>query len=208
MSDDPTTLPRSPGIYGSIVGELGRHDIQVLADLARTSTRILEFGCGGSTLLFAQFAHHMARLISVDTEPSWMDKTEEKLKLLGADRVRFLEYDGWEHSVGHWPWFDLVFVDGLESKRLEFAETAWRMLQPGGTMAWHDGRWPQIVSMALTLVGRHFQQVDTVQLGVLRSNVLTIRKKVELPELNDPDKGRTEPWMSAHTELPKEWPFR
>lgn len=209
---DPSTLPQHPGIYGSaVVGELSRADIHALANLARGATRILEFGCGGSTLAFAQFAAPSARIVSVETEPKWVDVTREKLARVQCERrVEFLPYNEWKARLeAQWAWFDLVFVDGLETERPRFAEDSWRMLQPGGVQAWHDCRWPQIVTGALQHVANHFQEVDVVQIGAgLRSNVMTISKRVEVPEHNDPDRGRTDDWMSAHAELPKGWPVR
>ncbi len=203
-------LPTHPGIYGSaVVGQLGRHDIQVLAGLAKSSHKILEFGCGGSTLALAQFSPPGARVTSIDSERAWIDKTRMNLERVGQKaKVDFLPYAGWEGRMGGWPWFDLIFVDGLESERLQFALNAWRTLQPGGTMAWHDCRWPQIVEMMLRLAGLNFQTVDVMSFCVLRSNITTITKKVEIPELNDPDKGRTDDWMSGTADLPGNWPCR
>lgn len=214
MSENSTIPAQAvhPGIFASsVVGELSRADIHVLANLAKRSTRILEFGSGGSTLAFAQFAPPGARIVSVETEPKWIDMTREKLARVQRERsVEFLPYAEWKSRLeSQWAWFDLVFVDGLESERPRFAEESWRMIQPGGVQAWHDCRWTQIVQAALQHVANHFQEVDVMQIGAgMRSNVLTISKRVEAPELDDPAKERNEDWMSAHAELPRNWPCR
>ena len=204
-----TTLPSHPGIYASaVVGELGRSDIQVLAEHAQRSHRILEFGCGGSTMLFAQFSPPGSRIVSLDTERGWIDRTRDTLKKLDANRVEFLPYAGWTGRVEGWPWFDLVFVDGLESERLNFAVESWKMLQPGGVMIWHDTRWSQIMEMILRHIGAHFQSVSRLDLGPGRSNCAIITKKVEDNYGNDPVPDRTEPWQSAKADLPVNWPVR
>ena len=204
-----TILPSHPGIYASaVVGELGRSDIQVLAEHAQRSHRILEFGCGGSTMLFAQFSPPGSRIVSLDTERGWIDRTRDALKRLDANRVEFLPYAGWAGRLEGWPWFDLVFVDGLESERMNFAAEAWRLLQPGGVMIYHDGLWAQVVEMVLRQVGTTFQSVDSVTFCAQRSNCIVIRKKVELPFGNDPIPDRPEPWMSAKQDLPSNWPVR
>lgn len=196
----------SPFAYTA--GEISRADINVLIGWARKSPRILEFGSGGSTLLFAQFAPPVAHIVSVDTKTEWHAKTQSKLDRLGmpSKRVHFLPYGMWRQPLGPRPWFDFVFVDGQMEMRAEFARAAWPLLAPTGIMAFHDGRWPNVAHMSFELALNSFLEVGRVDVNVDGSNLIAIQKRVEIVAINDHEVEGREPWMTGYADPPEGWP--
>ena len=199
-------------IYESVVGNIDREDIQALAKLARGSHQILEFGSGGSTQVFAQFSPPTASVISVDTSPDWQLRTAENLRKMGSgydQGVQFIALDGWRAHLTDHCWFDLIFVDGLESERQRFAAEAWDLLMPGGVMAFHDCRWPQIARGIFQTALEHFLEVERIDYGIGNSNVAAILKKPEMPAPHPPPPP-LEDWMTAKnfSAPPPRWPTR
>lgn len=190
----------------AVVGNIDREDVEALAKLAKQSSRILEFGTGGSTQCFRQWAPLNAWIWSVDTDPKWQERTKENLHKLQADEdVTFLAYDGWREHFHDHAWFDLVFVDGLFERRMEFARRAWPLVQPGGMLCFHDCKWGEVAAMAYQLAAENFLEVISVQPRIYGSNIIAITRGVELPA-PCPAPPPLEPWMTAHNmEAPPEW---
>jgi predicted O-methyltransferase YrrM len=202
--------------YEYTVANLDTIDFQALVKLARPSFNILEFGTGGSTLLFAQFAPPRAHVWTVDTDPKWQDRTADNLDKLGTglrDRVDFLKHESWKKDlherVGPLPWFDLIFVDGKMEDRAKFAEDAWPLLMPTGVMAYHDCRWQNVVHMAAQLMVNEYLEIEKIELGMQNSNVLAIHKK-PLMHAPCPPPPPLEKWMTGVEFLPPppSWPTK
>jgi len=62
------------------VGDLSREDSEMLAALAREARRILEYGVGASTQIFAQSAAPGTDVLSLDTEDYWIHRTRAILE--------------------------------------------------------------------------------------------------------------------------------
>ncbi len=78
------------------IGDLSQQDAQILASYAGSANRILEFGVGASTQIFAQCAPPGATLTSVDTSKDWIEKTRAHFDTLRITRpVTYLLYDEW-----------------------------------------------------------------------------------------------------------------
>lgn len=200
--------------YDYCVGNIDPIDFQAIAKLARNAHRILEFGSGGSTQLLAMFSPPDAHVWSVDTDKAWQGRTSENLAKQGArERVDFLEYKRWKHdlceALGPRPWFDLIFVDGLESERAVFANESWPLLMPTGVCAWHDCRWGQITGAALQLCANNFLELERIDVGMDNSNVLAIHKK-PLMHAPCPPPPPLEDWMTANSFEPPPvgWPAK
>lgn len=165
------------------VGDLSRNDAVLLRSLAERSARILEFGCGASTQIFA--AYGCGSVDSVETHPEWIEKTRRNLARLAIDKpVTFHSYARFTPV----PHYDMIFVDGIDELRLPFALLTWTSLAVGGAVCFHDTRrtTPHGDSMmsdianVCVIVERHALEVDRVVLNQDDSNVTVVTKREPL----------------------------
>lgn len=182
------------------VGDLSVNDAKVLARLGAKSTHILEFGVGGSTQIFAQC--NPARLVSVDTDPMWIAKTSRNLRKISHENWTtpfFAPYEGYQHDGA----FDLIFIDGVPEKRLEFAMRAWQHLDAGGVMIFHDSRRFEYFREAAWLVQSFFNEVSRVDINPEDSN-LTIIEKGPIRSYENWNLTEGKPmWAYGSGEIPK-----
>lgn len=155
------------------IGDLSIEDAMVLEQQSFMNS-VLEFGVGGSTQIFAQNAE---RVLSIDTDAGWIERTKKNITLLDKTRcnVEFRFYDEFDFSG----LFDVVFVDGAPEKRLEFAERAWKCLTPGGTMIFHDTRRFEYFKEAAWIMQLFFTEIKNVRVNYKDSNLTVIHKRME-----------------------------
>ena len=168
------------------VGDISRADAAVLASFARSSRRILEFGAGASTQVFTQVAAAGTRIVSLERDPYWIERTrlvlgelapDNRTELVKLDRLG--ELDIYEDGA-----FDLILDDGEDDLRLEFGLAAWRLLQVGGRFLLHDTRRRRDIANALMLAHRFFREVERIDVNVSGSNLTVIHKCSEKPYEN------------------------
>lgn len=157
------------------VGDLSTQDAAALTTMARRA-HVLEFGCGGSTQIFAAVA---ASVVSVETDPGWIAKTQRNLVRLGfaENAVTFRGYDepyGSDHP------FELVFVDGDPSRREAFALGAFAHLAQDGLMVFHDSRSVERATV-FRVAATFMHMVGELLLDVAGSNLAVIRKRTMPP---------------------------
>jgi precorrin-6B methylase 2 len=155
------------------VGDLSIQDAKVLTSLGKRATHILEFGSGGSTQIFAQC--NPVKLVSVETDPAWIKRTKINLSLISHDKwtkPEFLPYDLFKQEGV----FDLIFVDGVPDKRLDFAMKAWAVLDTGGHMIFHDTRHFNHFREAAWVVQSFFGEIRKVSMNEDDSNLTIIEK--------------------------------
>lgn len=187
------------------VGELSALDVGVLINLARQSHRVLEFGAGGSTTIWAQFCPPVSEVVSVETAPEWTHRTMDMLaKLDCASEVGFLLIDDWREHVRPRSWYDLIFIDGA-SERIGVSEATWPLLMPGGKMVWHDTHGPPLGAMVFEWMAKHNLEIGDVHC----ESALTIATKCVERNIGDVRAfERRELWESGHAPLPADWPVR
>lgn len=160
------------------IGDLSIEDAKLLVELGRLSSRILEFGAGGSTQLFAQCKPNT--LVTVETDPAWVTRT--KLRLGQLEDVTAPEFVAFgEHPKAK---FDLIFVDGVIELRKQFAEETWSLLEDGGVMVFHDTRRDYDFFMVADLAKLYFNTISKIDINVNNSNMTVIRKKPYQPYVN------------------------
>jgi hypothetical protein len=163
------------------VGDLSANDADLLARLSGTASAILEFGAGGSTQIFAQSAPEGARITCVETDRGWIERTRSVLRTMGRQhRVDFLEYSEWTGTrdvPGDEASFDIIFDDGIDALRADFAERAWSALAIGGKLLFHDTRRPRDVLNVLNFCARHFAEVESIELNTGSSNISILTKQ-------------------------------
>lgn len=155
------------------IGDLSVQDAALLARLGGTCSHILEFGVGGSTQIFAQCKP--VKLVCVDTDPTWVARTKDNLQRIShADWTApaFTPYDLFKYEGV----YDLIFVDGVPDKRLDFAMRAWPILDTGGKMVFHDTRRFEYFREAAWVIQSFFTEVARVDINTEDSNLTIIEK--------------------------------
>jgi len=185
------------------IGDISREDAALLARAAASARRILEFGAGASTQVLAQSAPGDAEIVTVETKPLWIDRTRENFRRLGISReVRFVPYRGfWRAVTGP---FDVIFDDGADRLRADFAERAWPMLAVDGSLFFHDTRRPRDARVALRQVERVFLEVASVLLNPEGSNLTVVRKQAPQKYVDwNVVEGRAR-WEYGHADPPED----
>ena len=162
------------------VGDISKADAEVLANFASCSTKILEFGCGASTQVLASYS--IGKLISLDTERLWLEKTAQHLIRLGIEvgKVQLLPFTfilDEKNLAGST--FDLIFDDGVDHLRRSFALSIWPYLEPDGWLLFHDQRRKHDWDNAAALIDRYWQEIGTVYYNHEDSNITCIQKRVK-----------------------------
>lgn len=144
------------------IGDLSLEDADVLAGYAQNADSILEFGSGGSTQIFAQFK--ASTVVSVETDTDWIDITQKRLKQINKE-VEFVPYTTTFNQL-----FDLIFVDGVDHLRKEFAIETWKYLKSDGVMIFHDTRRFQDFQNAAWVSQLYFNEIKTIDINATASN--------------------------------------
>ena len=114
------------------IGDLSSQDAALLERYASSANSVLEFGVGGSTQIIAQAISPQASFTSLDTDPKWIEITRSHLSRLGVDtRCQMLPYEAWIANTPSAS-FDLIFNDGLNTLRRDFALHSFPLLTIGG----------------------------------------------------------------------------
>lgn len=183
----------------SFVGDLSIADAKSLYRLGLNRSNILEFGVGGSTQIFAQCKP--VQFTSVETDPAWVERTKNNLRRINHKEwtpPKFVPYDLFTGGA-----FDLIFVDGIPSKRLDFAMRVWPMLDIGGHMVFHDTRRFEYFREAAWVIQSFFTEVRQVNVNIDGSNLTVIEKG---PALSYENWNLTEgkpAWAYGNDEIPE-----
>jgi predicted O-methyltransferase YrrM len=159
------------------VGDLSIEDAKILVEYSNGKD-VVEFGCGGSTLIFSQSS--ATKLVSVETDFRWTELTQKRLATLkNQTPVTFFEYNSYNPEPT-----DVVFVDGIDSLRLDFAIKNWPFLRVGGVMIFHDTRRAYDFQNAAHLMQTYHNEVKNVYVNHNNSNMTIIQKKSIQPYVN------------------------
>lgn len=165
------------------VGDLSLEDADLLACYGQHCKHILEFGCGGSTQIFAQC--NPSSIISVETSTEWIGETRKNLSKI--DKAVTVQFVGYTTTFDHT--FDLVFVDGVDHLRRQFAIDTWKYLEVGGVMIFHDTRRFQDFQNAAWVSQLYFNEIETIEVNQRASNnkssnLTVLHKKQHEPYVN------------------------
>lgn len=163
------------------IGDLSLEDADLLAGYAQTANSILEFGSGGSTQIFAQF--EASTVISVETDINWIQLTQTRLKQINKE-VKFVSYTTDFNQL-----FDLIFVDGVDYLRRDFAIETWKYLKDSGVMIFHDTRRFQDFQNAAWVAQLYFNEIKRIDVNAAasngcNSNITVLHKKAHEPYVN------------------------
>jgi hypothetical protein len=157
------------------IGDLSKYDYELLKNLSSNSTDILEFGVGASTQILRNFSE--GNLTSVETSIFWVDITKKNLQYLNiVKNVNFLLYEDFNPKSEQ---YDLIFNDGVDSLRDEFAMKVWKNLKIGGIIAYHDTRRQKDIENIIKLVNNFKDEIEFVSFNKDNSNITLIKKKVK-----------------------------
>lgn len=161
------------------IGDLSVQDALVLEMHARAAKSILEFGAGGSTQIFSQCCPET--LVSVETSSFWIEVTNRRIEELVVPHTTPIWAPYGAHPAGQ---YNLIFVDGIDEKRLDFALSTWKLLPAGGVMLFHDTRRERDARNVFATATANFSEVRSVVLNANNSNTSVICKGVSLPYVN------------------------
>lgn len=162
----------------AFVGDLSLEDADLLAYYGYQSRNILEFGSGGSTQIFAQCGPEV--LVSVETDINWIEKTKNRISgVLGAVHPEFVSYG--DHPEKQ---YDLIFVDGVDDRRRDFAINTWKLLSNDGVMLFHDTRRFPDFANAAWVAQLHHNEIKLIEVNANDSNMTIIHKKPHQPYVN------------------------
>lgn len=187
------------------IGDISKYDAELLEHYASHSRSVLEFGVGGSTQVIAQSIPNGASFISLDTKEEWIGKTRSHLIRLGVEsRCQMMVYKSWQIESGR---FDLIFNDGEESVRREFALRSFPLLEVGGALLFHDTRRLADIKNVVAVVEHFFEEIEHVHLNErvagISSNITVIRKKHREPYVNwNAIEGKLS-WAVGYGEVPE-----
>lgn len=156
------------------IGDLSKNDVKAIVELTKGAKSILEFGVGGSTQIMLQ-NNPNAAIVSIDTSLEWIERTKKNIKLLNIkhDNYKFCIYKDVDF-IGN---FDVIFDDGVDDKRLEFALKSWPLLNNGGIMFFHDTRRSQDIKNVSEVLNRCFNEISKIEINYLDSNITAIYKR-------------------------------
>lgn len=171
------------------VGDLSVQDANLLCARCRSANSILEFGVGASTQIFAQVAPVFAEIVSVETNSSWVVRTKAILDLMNLGRrIKFLTYDEWQYAItsptGAGPalaHYDMIFDDGVDNLRADFAARSWPFLKVGGCLILHDTRRRQDFLNVTNFSQQHYLEISTIEVNAGSSNLTVMTKKLPEP---------------------------
>lgn len=198
------------------IGDLSTQDEKTLRFLATISHDILEFGVGGSTQIIQQEIQSLAadgiddiNFLSLDTSQEWIDITIKNMTKMNlpipwiAHYEHFMNPDVLQHHPKEH--FDLVFDDGVDNLRRDFAERIWPYIKPEGVLAFHDTRRPADMDNFLYIVNKFKDEIETVDFNVDNSNISLIWKKNPTPFENWQITENLEKWEFGHGEPPEDF---
>lgn len=185
------------------IGCVSREDAFVLKTLAEMSPRILEYGSGASTQIFACYG--TGKVISVESVDEWAYKTAAHLRNLVDDVTREVEFVRYrEFSEDLCPEVDLIFIDCADELRLLCAYASWPLLRVGGTMAFHDTRRTKPhadaarsdVQNVCAVLAAFSPEVECVSFNACESNTTLVLKRAPLLYVDwQKSEGRTDAQM-------------
>jgi spermidine synthase len=165
------------------IGDLSLQDADVISEYASKSKSILEFGVGGSTQLLAQSNADL--IISVDTSTDWIELTKKRLNQIGnTSPVQIMDYTTKFDTN-----FDLIFVDGVDNLRRQFAIETWQYLNTDGVMLFHDTRRLHDFQNTMSVAEQYFLEISKISVNVnasdgVSSNITILHKKQHAPYIN------------------------
>jgi hypothetical protein len=192
--------PREGVLSYEFVGDLSVTDAKILYERASASRRILEFGVGGSTQIFAQCMPRA--FVCVDTNANWIKRTKDNLSRISHDdwcAPQFVPYDFFKFEGE----FDLIFVDGAPEKRLDFAMRAWPLLAVNGRMIFHDTRRFEYFREAAWVIQSFFNEVSRVSININESNLTVIEKGPKLVYENWNETEGKPAWAYGNGDIPE-----
>lgn len=183
--------------FVKISGDISRMDAIELAEFARKSKRILEFGIGGSTYILHQNSKKGTYILHIENVGFWNEYIKKNLK----DKVP-CEYDSTEHYdfalinipdninenedmdfnfikecplIGNGN-FDFIFVDGIAPLRKLFMYQVWEYLNEYGVMMIHDSKTQWIANFVSDFIKDHYLEIDNIVFHKNNSNMINIIK--------------------------------
>jgi len=158
------------------IGDISKMDAVILRKLACEATSILEFGPGASTQVMA--AYSTCPMRTVETDPTWIERTKQRMANLQLREIKYGTYQEFLQLPGNG--YDLIFDDGVDRLRREFAFKAWPLLKVGGKLAFHDTRRSQDVDNIVAFLKQFSPSIRTIEVNKDESNITIFEKRLDI----------------------------
>lgn len=183
MTFDPNTFP--------LEADLSRADVRVLHRLC-AGKRVVEFGCGGSTVLLGMLAGHVT---SYDTDPSWVKRTQRRLARERATTCDAVVLCGPEPPAVL-PVADVYFIDGHPPHRAAWIKAVIAH-DAAPVIIVHDSRSEVMTEVSAAIVHPFTLSLRTIVFHPDESNmmVITIGKPVVRRNWNEEEPANRLPFL-------------
>jgi hypothetical protein len=158
--------------------DLSRADVRLLYRFCKDK-RVVEFGCGGSTVMLAAFVEH---LVSYDTDASWVERTTRRLSREQEHTCAAVVHCGDKPPVDL-PNADVYFVDGFVPHRILWVEEVIRR-RLSETIIVHDSRSSAMNDLSKLMVYPLTFSFRSFEFHVDGSNMLVIRAGAPVEYVN------------------------
>lgn len=183
------------------IGDISKKDAEVLAIEAAFAEDILEFGVGASTQVLAKYSY--AKMLSIDTEPVWIEKTKQNIEYLEIKPkdLQFMDYNAFMNKP--YGMYDFIFNDGGDGERRNFALKVWPNLKVGNCMAFHDTRRAHDFRNVLEVIAHYQDEISNVHFNYQGSNITLVYKRTPQPYVNWQIEEKREQWQLGYGDPPK-----
>lgn len=160
------------------IGDLSLEDASILALYGKKSKSIIEFGAGGSTQILSQCLPD--KFVSVETSKYWIERTKSNLDKINIKTPpEFKDYGIYGEEN-----YDLIFVDGIDDFRRDFAINHWKVLNFGGVMIFHDTRRFLDFQNVAWVAQLFYKEISRIDVNYENSNMTIIHKRDPLEYVN------------------------
>lgn len=189
------------------IGSLSKGDALILAECAYKASKVLEYGVGASTQIFAQHCSQGSSITSLDTKQEWIETTKKVLiELDPPNKIEFGLVSNYLKNKKPSNQFDLIYIDGYTPQRRGFAESTWDELKVGGVMVFHDTRRIGDQSVVASFIGEKYSEISNIIMNPSHSHMTIIHKTAKREYFDWNKTERKSSWMSsAMKERPHNW---
>jgi len=182
----------------SCIGDISKNDIKLLCKYAKVSDRIIEFGSGGSTQVFA----HFKEIISLETEDIWINITKTHIESLGLIPTKFMKWDDRKFEGI----YDLVFNDGLVDLRFKFFNEVFPFVKIGGKILIHDTRGSsEYINQLCDCIKPFYNEISNISINEDDSNITVLTKCALMTYENWNIIEGKEQWEFTQSTKPDNW---
>ena len=137
--------------------------IKFIEPRLNSSFRVFEYGCGNSTLWYAQ---RVKEIVAVEHDAQWLDRIKVILPTNCRVFLKDLNNDYVSEIYRH-GLFDIVIIDGR--RRIECTRAALQALKPHGIIVWDNLDMPKYFEVTKFLMDNDFKEINFDGMGPINT---------------------------------------